>query len=142
MSEPNDQIPVGEEDTGPHVDPLELIWALESSDRFERDSPLGGLFHQGQISFREACPRDSMHIIIDRDGVTAHVDPVSPNDDPERPGQYSGLGVLVHNVTGMAADVASVVRGRKAGAPMQRRRRAGGSGRQRPSEAGERGVGA
>jgi NRPS condensation-like uncharacterized protein len=95
------------------VDPLELIRALESSDRFRRDTALGGIFHHGKISFREVSPEDSLHIVIDGTNVSAHLDRISPLDsDPDNSNHYSWARVLAHNISGMAGDLARILRGR------------------------------
>ena len=58
--------------------PLDLVRALEANDRFRRDTGLGGIFHPGKISYREISPTNSLHIVIDRDLVSAHVARISP----------------------------------------------------------------
>lgn len=90
-----------------------LIRALEANDRFRRDGRLGGIFHPGRISFRELTPRDSLHIIIDGESVSAHVDDVCPVrcGTGGVPG-YSWVLVLAHNLSGFAADLGRRLRGR------------------------------
>lgn len=85
---------------------LSLIRALEANDRFRRDSRIGSIFHPGRISFRELSPTDSVHIIIDGNQVSAHVDEVCPLRC--RPGGvpgYSLVLVLAHNLSGLIADL-------------------------------------
>lgn len=94
-------------------DPLGLFLALEASDQFRRDTPLGGIFHHGKISFREVCRTDSLHITIDRNRVTAHVDKISPLDcAPDGTSKYSVAAVVAHNLAGVRADLWRRLRGR------------------------------
>lgn len=89
-----------------------LIRSLERNDRFRRDGRLGGIFHPGRISFRELSPRDSLHIIIDGNRVSAHVDEVCPvRCRTEQASGYSAPLVLAHNLAGMLADVGRRLRG-------------------------------
>lgn len=83
-----------------------LIRSLEASERFRRDGRLGGIFHPGRVSYRELSPRDSLHIIVDGNRVSAHVDEVCPL----RRGRggvvrYSWLRVVAHNLSGAVADI-------------------------------------
>lgn len=95
------------------TDPEALVEALESSERFRRDSSLGAIFHRHKASFREVCPRQSLHIVVDGHRVSAHVDAVSPlNCDEEPDSHYSLAAVVGHNLSGIKADVARRVRGR------------------------------
>ncbi len=99
-------IRAGEHDALAGADPRALLRALEGSDRFHRDTPLGGIFHRGKISFREKTPTDSLHIVIHGDRISAHVDHVSPlrfRDDGTS--CYSLARVLAHNLSGARADL-------------------------------------
>lgn len=101
----------GVADVAPAGRPL-LVGALEASDRFHRDSPLGSIFHPGKISFREVSMVDSVHFLIDGNRVTAHVDEISPLRP--RPGDsitYSLRRVLAHNLSAACAEVARRMRG-------------------------------
>ncbi|HEV2767603.1 MAG TPA: hypothetical protein VGV63_07850 [Acidimicrobiales bacterium] len=90
-----------------------LIGSLEASDRFHRDTGLGKLFHLGKVSFREVSPVDSLHILIDGNRISAHVDEISPlRRRPDGSISYSLLRVLAHNVSGACAHVVRLVRGR------------------------------
>ncbi len=92
---------------------MALCHALEDSDRFRRDTGLGNIFHRGKTSFRELCPTDSMHIIIDGHRVSAHVDLVSPlRCRADGSVHYSLARVVAHNLFGMCSDLARLVRGR------------------------------
>lgn len=89
-----------------------LIRTLEQSERFHRDGRLGGIFHPGRLSYRERCPRDSLHIIIDGEKVSVHVDEVCPlRCGPDAPAGYSWARVLTHNLAGLRGDVSRRLRG-------------------------------
>lgn len=91
-----------------------LIHDLEEGGRFHRDRWWGRIFHPGRVSFRESRPDNSLHISIDDNRMTAHVDRVSPLDlRPEREVRYSLLRVAAHNVSGMAGDIVRLLRGRQ-----------------------------
>jgi len=89
-----------------------LISSLEASDKFRRDGVLGGIFHPGRHSYRELSPRDSLHIIIDGNKVSVHVDEVCPlRCGPGAPGGYSWARVVAHNLSVLRADVSRRLRG-------------------------------
>jgi len=71
------------------------------------------MFHPGRISFREISPEDSLHIIIDGNRVSAHVDEVSPLKE-ELGGAvgYSWTRVVAHNLSGCFADLGRRLHGR------------------------------
>lgn len=114
MSEPNATRRPGRVSTAPPdrevmtpVGTRELLRVLERSGRFRRDTKLGRVFHRGKISFREESATDSLHVIIDGNHVSAHIDRICPLDlDPDNSAHYSWAGVLAHNLSGMAGDVA------------------------------------
>lgn len=93
---------------------LEHLERLVAEGRFHRDSGLGRIFHPGKISFRENVPSNSLHVLIEGDRVSAHVDLVSPLG--VRPGastRYAMGRVAAHNLSGMAADLVRLLRGRQ-----------------------------
>ena len=95
-------------------DPVGLFRHLEQSRRFHRDRLLGRIFHPGAISLRENIGTNSLHITVLGNRVTAHVDRVSPlGARSERNPRYSLARIAVHNVSGMAADVGRLLRGRQ-----------------------------
>jgi hypothetical protein len=95
------------------ADPLGLMRALDASGRFQRDTRLGGVFHPGKISYRETSRTNSLHILIDGNRVSAHVDEVSPlKCRPDGSARYAWGPVLVHNLAGLMADLGRRVRGR------------------------------
>ena len=95
-------------------DRVALFHELEASRRFHRDTGIGRIFHPGAVSFRENVRSNSLHITIVDDRVTAHVDRVSPLGlRPERTSRYALGRVALHNVSGMATDLARLLRGRQ-----------------------------
>ncbi len=89
-----------------------LIGSLEASDRFHRDTGLGKVFHPGKVSFREVSAVDSLHLLIDGDRISAHVDEISPlRRRPDGSISYSLSRVLAHNLSGAWAHVVRVLRG-------------------------------
>jgi len=89
-----------------------LRGALERSERFHRDSLIGGMFHWGKASFRELAPTDAVHITIDGNRISAHVDDVSPvKRGADGRTRYSAPRVVAHNLFGLATDVVRRVRG-------------------------------
>ncbi|MBW3555792.1 MAG: hypothetical protein KY454_02525 [Actinobacteria bacterium] len=94
------------------ADPGTLLRALENSDRFRRDTGLGAIYHPGKLSFREVRPTDSMHVIIDGDRISAHIDDISPfKCRPDGTARYSLSRIVAHNLAGMSADLLRLVRG-------------------------------
>ena len=94
-------------------DPCALLRALERDEGFRRDTGLGAIYHPGKLSFREVRPTDSLHVIIDGNRISAHVDDISPfkrgRDGRVR---YSLSRIVAHNLSGMSADFLRLVRGR------------------------------
>jgi hypothetical protein len=90
---------------------------LEDSGRFRRDTRLGALVHRGHISLREVAPSDSLHITVrPNNRVSAHVDRYSPLAKVQPDGaapRYSLPRIAAHNITGMAADAARLIPGRR-----------------------------
>lgn len=91
--------------------PCELLKTLEADPAFRRDSLLGGIFHLGKISYRETSPTDSVHILIDGDRVSAHVDEVSPlRVAPDGTSRYAWGRVLAHNLLVLIEDAGRWIR--------------------------------
>jgi hypothetical protein len=101
----------GAADLSPSQRPI-LIGALASSDRFHRDTGLGNILHPGKISFREVSTVDSLHVIIDGNRLSAHVDDISPLRR-RRDGSigYSVPRILAHNLSGALANLNRMLRG-------------------------------
>ena len=94
------------------VAPCDLLKALETNSRFRRDSVLGGIFHPGKLSYREISPTDSLHILIDGDKVSAHVDEISPlRLRADGSSRYAWGRVLAHNLLVVLDDAARRLRG-------------------------------
>lgn len=98
--------------------PMDLLGALEASDHFRRDSPLGALFHPGKVSFREMSATDSLHVVVHGNRLSAHVDDVSPlrlvgrGSGRLRQSRYACARVMSHNLRGMLADARRRLEGR------------------------------
>ena len=94
-------------------DPCTLVRALERDAGFRRDTGLGAIYHPGKLSFREVRPTDSLHIIIDGNRISAHVDDISPFKH-RRDGtvRYALSRIVAHSLSGMSADFLRLVRGR------------------------------
>ncbi|MGI9120246.1 MAG: hypothetical protein ACR2G7_09040 [Acidimicrobiales bacterium] len=92
-----------------------LFRAFEASGRFRRDTGLGRVYHPGKISLRENRRSNSLHIAIEGNRVSAHVDQVSPLalSSTEPAARYSLLRIGAHNLSGMAADLGRLLRGRQ-----------------------------
>lgn len=95
-------------------DPVALFRRLERGGRFHRDRRIGRVYHPGALSLRENVANNSLHIAIDGNRVSAHVDRVSPLGlRAEKAPRYSLGRVALHNVSGIAADAGRVLRGRQ-----------------------------
>ncbi len=84
----------------------ELTRALDASGLFHRDSRLGRIYHGGAASYRELRPTDSVHVIVDANRVSVHVDRISPlkrrRDGSVR---LSLTRILAHNVAGAHGEI-------------------------------------
>jgi hypothetical protein len=90
----------------------DLLKTLEANRSFRRDSVLGGIFHPGKISYREVSPTDSLHILIDGDTISAHVDDISPlRVQADGSSRYAWGRVVAHNLLVLIGDAARRVRG-------------------------------
>lgn len=105
----------GHGSVGPDLgDPVQLFLHLEASRRFHRDTGLGRIFHPGSLSLRENLANDSLHIVVHRDRISAHVDRVSPlRLRPAGMPGYSLRRAAAHNLAGMAKDAMRLLRGRQ-----------------------------
>ena len=96
------------------ADPVDLLQRLDDSGHFHRDSPFGRIFHRGMVSLRENVATDSLHVSVDGNRVTAHVDDVSPLAlDAGGRSRYSIRRAAQHNLVGMARDLSWLLRGRQ-----------------------------
>ena len=102
------------EDDEADLDPVALFRRLERSGTFHRDKRVGRVYHPGALSLRENVASNSLHVSIDGNRVSAHVDRVSPlGQRPERAPRYSLGRIALHNASGIAADLGRVLRGRQ-----------------------------
>jgi hypothetical protein len=91
----------------------DLVKALEADPRFRRDSFFGGIFHPGKTSYREIATMASLHVLVDGDKVSAHVDEISPLVvRADGSSAYHWGRVLAHNVLVMIGDLGRRARGR------------------------------
>ena len=97
------------------ADPAALLAHLDHSGHFHRDGRMGRLFHRGMVSLRENVETSSLHVSIDGNHVSAHVDEASPLDlRSDRSSGYSIRRALVHNLAGMAQDACHSCAGARA----------------------------
>jgi hypothetical protein len=95
-------------------DPVALLRHLDVSGHFHRDSSAGRVFHRGMVSLRENVATDSLHVSVDGNRMTAHVDGISPLAlEPGGRSAYSARRAALHNLAGMARDVVWLARGRQ-----------------------------
>jgi NRPS condensation-like uncharacterized protein len=96
------------------ADPVALLRHLDVSGRFHRDGSFGRIFHRGMVSLRENVATDSLHVSVDGNRVTAHVDGISPLAlDAQTRSPYSARRAAQHNLAGMAGDLVWLARGRQ-----------------------------
>ena len=94
--------------------PVGVLRDLESSRRFHRDTGLGRIFHPRMVTFRENVPTNSLHVLVDQNRISAHVDRVSPLGlRPEHPPRYSLRRAVAHNIAGMLDDLFRLALGRE-----------------------------
>jgi hypothetical protein len=95
-------------------DPQALVRALDSSARFRRDTGYGAIYHRGKVSYRELSPTNSIHVVIDGNRLSAHVDRISPlKRRADGSSRYSMARVVAHNVSGIREDVTRRISGRR-----------------------------
>lgn len=102
-------------DADPSIqNPVAFLRHLDVSGAFHRDGRLGRIYHRGMVSLRENVATDSLHVSVDGNHLTAHVDGVSPlAADAPGPSRYAVTRVLLHNVFGAAHDLVWLLRGRQ-----------------------------
>lgn len=109
--------------TIPPGDQVGLLRDLEASDRFVRDTTWGRMFHPGtgKVSYREAVREKSLHIVIDGNRISAHIDSVSPlvfSDDGSvhysllRDIRYVFPRVATHNLASLAEMLSRAIGGK------------------------------
>lgn len=92
-------------------DPARFLRDLEASGRFHRDNAVGRIFHPGAVSLRERVAEDSIHIVMDRGRIKAHVDRYSPvRFTRDGAASYAFWRSAVHNVAGAVTDLRNLPR--------------------------------
>lgn len=79
------------------ADPGPRLFAnLDAGGRFVRDTAVGGFLHRRAVSYRERQAFDGVHLCVEGNRVTAHVDQYSPLN-------LAGRGRLRYSLPGMVA---------------------------------------
>lgn len=92
-----------------------LFANVESTGSFIRDTVIGGCLHRG-VSYRELQEIGAVHLCVDGNRVTAHVDRYSPLNHRGRGRfRYSLAGVLAHWLEDVVKRCARRVLGRAGG---------------------------
>lgn len=87
--------------------------ALERNQRFRCDTPIGRMLHVGTSSYREMAPRNAVHITVNGNRISAHVDDVSPlRNDVQGQTHYSWARVFLHTFYVLERDLGRRLRGR------------------------------
>ena len=96
-------------------DPVGLFRDLEADGRFRRDSRLSGILYPGKISFREVSRTNSLHIVLEGNRVSVHVDRFSPLavGAPKVRCPYSLLAIVLHNIATVVANISRLLVGRR-----------------------------
>ncbi|MGI8777210.1 MAG: hypothetical protein ACR2LJ_07445 [Acidimicrobiales bacterium] len=96
------------------VVPGGLFQNLATDGRFRRDSWWGRVLHPRTVSYREARATDSVHLVVNDDKVSVHIDRFSPlavqGGTSWR--RYAPLRMLVHALVDVAGEASNLVRGR------------------------------
>ena len=90
---------------------------LVSSGRFCRDTRAGGLLHRGEVSLREVSDGDSLHVCVDGERVSVHVDHYSPvaGSNPDGTCRYSIGAIVAHVVAHLSDQVRRLAHGQRGG---------------------------
>lgn len=90
-----------------------LFADLVASGRFCRDTRLGGMLHPGAVSLREVTDGDSLHVCVEGERLSVHVDHFSPvaGTGPDGCCQYSVRAVLSHLADYVVAQARQLARG-------------------------------
>jgi len=96
------------------VVPGGLFQNLATDGRFRRDSWWGRVLHPRTVSYREARATDSVHLVVNDDKVSVHIDRFSPlavqGGTSWR--RYAPLRMLVHALVDVGGEASNLVRGR------------------------------
>jgi len=96
--------------------PVGLFQNLASDGRFRRDSRWGRVFHPRTVSYREARATDSVHLVVNNDKVSVHIDRFSPLavEGATSWRRYAPLRMLAHGLVDVAGEATSLLRRRHA----------------------------
>ncbi|MDQ6798118.1 MAG: hypothetical protein M3011_08905, partial [Actinomycetota bacterium] len=91
-----------------------LFQNLAPDGRFRRDSRLGRLFHPRTVSYREARATDSVHLVVNDDKVSVHIDRFSPLAVQGTTSwrRYAPVRMLAHGLVDVVGEITSVLRRR------------------------------
>jgi hypothetical protein len=67
------------------ADPVALLRHLDAGGHCHRDSRVGRMYHTGMVSLREDVPTNSLHVSVDDNRMTAHVDEAEAVARPSNP---------------------------------------------------------
>lgn len=91
-----------------------FLRGLDGDGRFYRDKGIGRLLHPGTVSYREAVPENSLHILVDGDRISAHIDRFSPvGRAGDGSGAYPLWRVVVHNACAIAKELLRLLGGKR-----------------------------
>ncbi len=93
--------------------PAGLFQNLAADGRFRRDSRWGRMFHPRTVSYREARATDSVHLVVNDDKVSVHIDRFSPLAVQGATSwrRYAPLRMLAHGLVDVVGEATSVLRG-------------------------------
>lgn len=98
------------------VQPPGVLRTLEVQGRLRRDSGLGRIYHPGAVSYRETVAENALHVVVQGDRVSAHIDRVSPvGRAKDGTARYSVWRTALHNLAGMAEEALRALGGRRPG---------------------------
>ncbi len=96
--------------------PAGLFQNLAADGRFRRDSRWGRVLHPRTVSYREARATDSVHLVVNDDKVSVHIDRFSPLAVQGATSwrRYAPLRMLAHGLVDVVGEATSVLRGQHA----------------------------
>ncbi len=92
-----------------------LFGNLAEDGRFRRDSWWGRVLHPRTVSYREARATDSLHLVVNGDKVSVHLDRFSPlavqGSGTRR--RYAPVRMVAHAVVDVAGEAVGLLRGHR-----------------------------
>jgi len=92
-----------------------LFGNLAADGRFRRDSWWGRLLHPRTVSYREARATDSLHLVVNGDKVSVHLDRFSPlavqGSGTRR--RYAPVRMVAHGLVDVAGEAVGLLRGHR-----------------------------